>query len=187
MMNDLSYFPAMMNLETKDGVSMLILGIMMLILGIMIHFLVIVWYKGKRYEDMLFEGHISRALALAAQVMHIQNGKQPPPHLRRRGLSPGSKFSRAWNEDANYRDFVRSTFPNETDTAAKGKAFSADLDAMIDDRDFRVHPLNDAMIVAEADRLTDMIANWVAAGRPLNMSEKLAFLVLSKCREVLAA
>ena len=40
-----------MNLETKDGV-------LMLILGIMIHFLVIVWYKGKRYEDML--GHVSR-------------------------------------------------------------------------------------------------------------------------------
>lgn len=49
MMNDLSYFT--MNLETKDGV-------LMLILGIMIHFLVIVWYKGKRYEDML--GHVSR-------------------------------------------------------------------------------------------------------------------------------
>ncbi len=46
----------MMNLEAKDGVLMLILGI----LGIMIHFLVIVWYKGKRYEDMLFEGHVSR-------------------------------------------------------------------------------------------------------------------------------
>ena len=151
------------------------------------YFLVIVWYKGKRYEDMLFEGHVSRALVLAARVMLIQNGNQPPPHIRRRGVSPGSKFSRAWNDDANYRDFVRSAFPNETDTAAKGEAFSADLDAVIDDRDFHVHPLNDAMIVAEADRLTDMIANWVAAGRPLNKSEKLALLVLSKCREVLAA
>ena len=41
-----SYFAAMMNLETKDGV-------LMLILGSMIHFLVIVWYKFKRYEVML--------------------------------------------------------------------------------------------------------------------------------------
>ena len=176
MMNDFSYFAAMMNLETKDAV-------LMLILGIMIHFLVIVWYKGKHYEDMLFEGHVSRALVLAAQVMLIQNGNQPPPHIRRRGVSPGGKFSRARNDDAIYRDFVRSAFPNETDTAAKGEAFSADLDAMIDDRDFHVHPLNDAMIVAEADRLTDMIGNWVAAGRTLNKSEKLALLVLSKCRE----
>ncbi len=179
-MNDLSYFAAMMNLETT-------VGVLMLILGIVIHFLVIVWYKGKRYEDMLFEGHVSRVLVLASQVMLIQNENQPRPHIRRRGVSPGSKVSRAWNDDANYRDFVRSAFPNETDTAAQGEAFSADLDAMIDNRDFHVHLLNDAMIVAEADRLTDMIANWVAAGRSLNKSEKLALLVLSKCREVLAA
>ncbi len=81
----------------------------------------------------------------------------------------------------NYRDFVRSTFPNE------GEVFCADLDAMIGDWDFHVHPLNDAMIVAEADRLTDMFANWVVMGRSFNKSEKLASLVLSKCREVLAA
>ncbi len=89
MMNDLSYFAAMMNLETKDGVLMLILGCV----GIMVYILVIVWYKGKRREDMLFEGHVSRALVLAAQVMLIQNGNQHPPDIRRRGVSPGSKFS----------------------------------------------------------------------------------------------
>jgi hypothetical protein len=63
----------MMNLETKDGVLTLILGIMMPMLGIMIHFLVIVWNKGKRYENMLLEEHGSRALVLAAQGMFIQN------------------------------------------------------------------------------------------------------------------
>ncbi len=75
-------FRSMMNdLETRDRVLMLILGILMLILGIVIHFLVIVWYKYKRYEDMLFEGHVSRALVLAAQDILIQNGNQPSPLL----------------------------------------------------------------------------------------------------------
>ncbi len=56
--------------ETKDRV-------LMLILGIMIHFLVIVWYKYKRYEVMLLEGRVSRALVLATQDILIQNGHQP--------------------------------------------------------------------------------------------------------------
>ncbi len=66
MMNVLSYFAAMMNLDTK-------VVCLMLIMGILIHFLVIVWNEGKRNEDMLLEGHVSRALVLAAQVMLIQN------------------------------------------------------------------------------------------------------------------
>ena len=58
---------------------------------------------------------------------------------------------------------------------------------MIYGRDGRVDPLNEIQILAETERLSTVIALWMAKGLVLNADEKISFDILTKCRVVHAA
>ena len=148
--------------------------------------LLIICYMLFVIDNVQFQASCDRARLLAAQIMLLHVGAQPPPHSRR-GIAPTGAdrlFSRAECEIPEYRNMLRNVL--KLVTSAERISMSSRIDDLIDDRNCFSHPLNDALIISEAQHV--VYALNVFWRRPrLKATDCTALVISSNCAEILAA
>ena len=138
------------------------------------------------HEQTLFDSTCDRARLLAAQIMLLHVGAQPPAHVRRGTTRVGldRRFSKAATEMPEYQNMLRNVFG--AITAAEWVRIGTKHDDLIDDRNGFAHPVNDTVIISEAAHLVrTMNAIW---RKPrLSANDFTTLEILSRCAAILAA
>ena len=137
-------------------------------------------------DNVQFKSNKTRGRLLAAQIMLLHSGAQPPPNIRR-GRVPARvdrRFSKAARDIPQYQEMLRKVF--KLVTGVEWASISTRIDDLIDDRNGFAHPLNEDYIIEEAEDIVYALNVFWRLYR-LRAVDRTAMDILSKCSEILSA
>jgi hypothetical protein len=138
------------------------------------------------HESVLLCSTCDRARLVAAQIMLLHIGAQPPPHIRR-GAAPRApedrRFFRAIGTP-EYMAMLRAAFGITNITQVQ--EISTRFDDLVDDRNGFAHPLSTTYINSEAANLVRAMDRPWRKPR-LTECDRTSFDILSRSASILSA